>query len=731
MGFVATRVFKQKQGIRANILIREEEKSPLASMSSLGDIFGTKSNVDDEIFVISSHSLYCEIIKELGTNCEHYVRHGFLNNVLTYPDFPLDITCAPEVEDTLGVGLRFKINVDEEGLASVKVYGKYGTKIDDVKDVKLPYTFKLPYGDFTLSKTKYYPEGEAVNSKIWFYGIHHASELLAEKLVSDIPSKRTNIISLGINTTNAEMGLDIIKTLIEKYNERGIREDNVERMQTAKFLESRLKSLGQELGDAEREIQKFKEKHGLVDVAVEVEYQAQKKGKIEQELIAAQTELEVLRLTKDFINDPSNAYELIPTVIDNTSLNQFINAYNEKLVERNNMLNTVSPNNQAVVNLTAMIDATRQGIQTSVNQTYNNTLAVVKDLQAQVKSSNSNLVNIPEAERLYVDMDRERTLKSEIYLYLLGRQEENSMMIANASPKGIIVDAPYVQNDPHGPSPKLIYVIFLLLGLCLPPLYLYVVKLLRDKFDTREDVERRINAPILGEMCTDSSGRNLVVSPTDTSPATELFRLMRANLLFVLNGSTDKVVLLTSTTSGEGKSFISINLAASLALLGKKVLLVGMDIRAPKLSSYLGVSTQFGLTQYLASDLVSLDSIIAQQPLKEIPNLDIVLAGPIPPNPAELLASKRVDEMFEQLRAMYDYIIVDTAPVGMVSDTFTLDRVADATIYVTRTNYTQNSQLDFIEDIYQEGRLKKLSVVINGVKSKKTYGYRAKNGIDH
>ena len=233
---------------------------------------------------------------------------------------------------------------------------------------------------------------------------------------------------------------------------------------------------------------------------------------------------------------------------------------------------------------------------------------------------------------------------------------------------------------------------------------------------------------MLGEMCTDRSGRNLVVSPSDTSSATELFRLMRANLLFVLNDESDKVVLVTSSVSGEGKSFIASNLAATLSLLSKKVLLVGMDIRAPKLSSYLGVRPAPGLTQYLAGNDVSLSQIIQKSPVEGLTDLDIIVAGPIPPNPAELLASKRVDQAFAELRGMYDYIIVDSAPVGLVSDTFSLDRIADATVYVCRVNYTRNSDIRELNRLYEQGKLKKLSLVVNGTKSHKSYGYRAADG---
>ena len=229
-------------------------------------------------------------------------------------------------------------------------------------------------------------------------------------------------------------------------------------------------------------------------------------------------------------------------------------------------------------------------------------------------------------------------------------------------------------------------------------------------------------------MCIDNSGRSLVVTPTDTSSTTELFRLMRANLLFFLSDPKDKVILLTSTKSGEGKSFISINLAATLALLGKKVLLVGMDIRAPKLASYLGLRAPQGLTNYLSSPNISIDDIIVKRPFDEIPSIDVIVAGPVPPNPAELLTSEKVDTMFAELRDRYDYIVVDSAPVGLVSDTFTLDRIADATIYVTRVNYTTNGDVDSIGEIYANKRLKRLSIVVNGVKTRKSYGYRAEKG---
>lgn len=728
VGFVATRVFKQKYGVRANILIQQEDNSPLSAMGSLGDLIGSSGKVDDEIFVISSHSLYRQVVKDLGLNCKHYVRHGFLNSELSYPDYPIDVTPGAGIIDTLRVGLTFKIKVNDKGLASIKVKDSYKEGLGDVKDVKLPYTFKTKYGDFTVDRTQYYPVGEPITSTVAITGYHAAAEELAEDISSNIASKRSNVIELAMNTANAEMGEAILTDLIKRYNDRGIEEKNLQGVKTAEFIADRLEKLGATLSEDELRMQQYKENKGVINLEQEIKYQSTKQGQVETNLINAETQLEILRLLKDFIADENNKYELVPISTDNEALATAINLYNETLFKRNEMMRTVSPGNLALDKLTQNADAKRSAISRSIDQAFNNASVVVRDLKAQMASTKSRLSDVPDQERYFIDSNRDSYIKAQLYMFLLRRQEENAMMLANATPKGIVVDVAYTLAKPIGMSKKMIMLIFLLIGMCLPPVYLYILKLLRSRPESRQEIESRVNVPILGEMCIDNSGKSLVVTPTDTSSTTELFRLMRANLLFFLSDPKDKVVLLTSTKSGEGKSFISINLAATLALLGKKVLLIGMDIRAPKLASYLDIQARSGLTNYLSSSGMTVDDIIVRKPFDEIPSIDVIVAGPVPPNPAELLTTDKVDSLFTELRKHYDYIVVDSAPVGLVSDTFTLDRIADATIYVTRVNYTTNSDVDSIEEIYDSKRLKKLSIVVNGVKSRKTYGYRAQKG---
>lgn len=731
--YLYTRKFPQKMAVKANILIEKEEKSPLASMGggTMAALFESNGKVDDEIFVISSHSLYKNVIKELSLNKKHYVRDGFLKSHLAYPDFPIDVV-APGVADTLGKTLVFKISVNKEGLADVTVKADRET-IAKEKKLSLPAEIKTEWGNFALVTTPDYVKGKKLNTVIIFSGYDAAAELLSEEVSSDIASKKGNVISLGINNANAGYGVDVLNCIIAKYNERGVNEKNLQGEKTAAFLEDRIRLLAGDLTQAESEMQNYKENNGIVDVWAEAKYQTEKKGELETALLEVEQQVALLKLTQDFLADTTNYNDLLPSTIVTSSssknpvskdaaLQEGISAYNELVLKRLELSQNAKANNYALTQLDKQMKMLRQNIMKSSKQALGNANLALRELRAEVGTADSKLGKIPRQEREYINMQRQQTIKQSIYVFLLEKQEENAMLLANSIPKGQIVDEAFTLTEPLGMSRKLILLIAALLGLVIPPVLLYILKLIRSKFETRDEVESRVSAPILGEMCIDKSGRSMVVSATDTTSATELFRLMRTNLLFMINGKDDKVVLLTSTRSGEGKSFIAINLAASLSLLeGKRVLLVGMDIRKPQLENYLGIAPRQGLTNYLSSSDVSIDSIIT--PLPGIKNLDVIVAGPIPPNPSELLASQKVDVLFSELRKMYDFIIVDSAPVGMVSDTFSLDRVADATIYVTRVNYSTMGDLRFIEDVYTSNRLKKLSVVVNGTAAKTGYGY--------
>lgn len=724
-GLLAVLFLKMRQptyGVRANVLIQVDDTNPLTGMGAIGDLIGSKGIVDDEVFVISSHSLLRDVVRDLGINQTDYVKRGFFKRVNAYPENPLKVVTPPGLVDTLSVGITFKVRVNEQGKVSVKAKAKKKT-IAEITNQQFPVKLSTIYGDFTIQKTDHFVEGEELNDNIEFSGYHAAAEDLALEVSASIASKKSNAIELAIDTHNPVLGQDILNEIIELYNNRGVHEKRLQGEQTSRFIKDRLVLLRNDLDDAELAIERYKRENNMTNLTLDMTYNAEKKGELEKELLAAETNAEMIRITRQFLDNPDNAYSLVPATIE--SLAAPIEAYNTLVLKYMEVSTSARPNNAMLRQITDQIDAMRKNIVTSVDRAQANADLAVREIRNSMKGADTRLGDIPTQEREYYLLLREKTVRERLYTFLLQRGEETSMLLANALPKGSIVDEAYTLNKPLGLSGMMILAIAVLLGLCIPPAYLFVRRLLRSKFESREDVERTVEAPILGEMCQISSADingALCVGNGINSSASELFRLIRTNLMFMLNGSNDKVVLMTSARSGEGKSFISINLAASLALLqGKKVLLIGMDIRKPQLANYLGIAPTPGLTEYLATSGVSLESIIRHDPVMK--NMDVIVAGPVPPNPAELLASEHVDELFARLRTMYDYIIIDSAPVGMVSDSFSLNRLADVSVFVTRVNHSLLSDLDYINKIYDEKRLKKLSVVVNGTKSKQGYGY--------
>lgn len=710
--------------VKANILISQEDQGPFSSASGggLSGLFGSNAYVEDEIFVISSHSLFRDVAKDLNLNKTHYVKANFLKSYLAYPDFPVDVTAPAGVADTITVGLSFKVDVDKEGMADITVTGPKKAKYAKVKDVRLPYTVKTPYGEFDVVATPHFPKGKKVSTVIGFTGYESAAEGLTDNVIADIASRKSNVITLEYDTPNPAYGSAILNRILARYNERGISEKNLQGEKTAAFIEDRLGLIGTQLSDVELKIQNYKTSHNITDIGVEAGYQQAKRGELDKALLEQEANVEMLRITRNFFADSLHSNELVPVIVENKGLQDAIATYNELIMQRIELAKDARPGNIALANLNERIALMRQNLYKSADKTLHQGMAAVADLRQELGLTREYLGNVPVQEREFVDLRRQQGMMARLYNFLLEKQEENSMLLANSVSKGKVIDEAYTLSEPLGASPKIILLMAFVIGLVIPPAGLFLYKLLRNKFESRAEVERHVSAPILGEMVTDNSGRKLVVTEKDTSPSTELFRLLRSNLQFMLGGSADRVVLVTSTVSGEGKSFISANMAASLSLLeNKRVLLMGMDIRNPQLENYLDIHPAKGLTNYLSSDNVSVDEITVHMPGYK--SLDVMVAGPIPPNPSELLASSKVGSLFEMLRSKYDYIVVDSAPVGMVSDTFTLNRFADATIYVTRVNYSSMHDLRFIEEIYQNKRLKNLSVVVNGTVRKKGYGY--------
>lgn len=729
LAFLYSRMHPRQYMVKANIVITQDEAT--SSMGSLSSLFGSNALVDDEVYAVSSHTVLRSVVKELKLNQMQTVKKGFLKKVISYPEDPVTLRCLESIPDTLTAGLSFKYSISKEGLADVSVKVRRD-KVADIEGAKLPVTINTPYGVFVLEPTKFFPKGEKIKGNIAFMGYDDAAEALAHDISMEIANRKSNVIEMEMKSSNTTYAKAVLDGIIEQYNLRGLALKNETNLKTLEFINSRLELLGKDLLSSESTIEEYKKGRGIIDVYTEASYQMSKRGRLETQIITLETQQQLIGMIRDFIEDPANRYELIPVTLIGaegaSAASNGLEAYNELLLKRITLLQEAHGSNAALRTINGQIDSLRKSILEIIEQSQRSIAAQLAQMRSQKGSAENRLGEIPTQEREFRDIQRQQAIKEQLYLVLLKQREETSILLANAKKKGEVIDQAYAINDPLGLGTMGMMAVGCFAGLILGFVFLKVKQLLKNKFETREELERLTDVPMLGEMCNDHSGNALVVGPGKNSSAVELFGLLRTNLQFILNGKDDRVVLVTSTISGEGKSFISTNLAASLALLHKKVVLLGLDIRNPKLCEYLGLPENHrGVTEFLANDNVTLDEIIRRNPLGN--GLDIITSGPIPPNPAELLAGPRLDELFRQLRERYEFIVVDSAPVGMVTDTFILSRVADATVYVTRLNYSTTREVNFFNEVYDNKRLPKMSLVANGSHATKGYGYGY--GRDH
>ncbi len=708
----------------ANMMITSDKASG-GMMEGLSSLFGSGANVDDELFAVSSHSVLRDVVKKLNLNKHHITKTGFLKSRFDYKGFPIDVLYHPALTDTLRTTLVFTVKVNDEGKVNVKMDAR-GETVVKIKDAKFPVAVKSPFGEFTIVSTPELPTDEATKETIILYGYDKAAEILADDLSIYIPSRRADVIAMNLVSENTSYATDVLNSLIELYNLRSIRMDNNKNQKTLDFLNERLALLTDDLSEVEGNIENLKSKQGIVDLEAEVQYQFVKKGQLESELVAEETKHEILKLIRDFLTDPDNALSLVPAGLVSQSQGdgggQAINSYNELLLQRMRIASTAQPGNAALKTIDGQLAAMRTNLVTTLSKSLETSQLALNELRGKFGSTNASLGHVPNQERVMRDILRQREIKEQIYIFLLKEREQIAMLLANGNEKGKVIDEAYALTESVGMSKKMIIAIAGFLGVLLALLIIYMQNVLRTKFATKDELSSLTSAPVLGEISLSRSGEVLVVKPKTTSSTAELFRLVRSNLLFILGDPSNKVVLMTSTKSGEGKSFISINIAASLAMLGKKVLLVGLDIRKPRLAEYLNMPPTPGFTTYIAGgSQQGLDKIVHKDAL--LPGMDIIFAGPVPPNPSELLVSDKVDEFFKTMREHYDYIIIDSAPVGMVSDSLALARVADATVYVCRANYTTKSDIRLFTDLYDNKRLPKVGLVLNGTTAKQGYGY--------
>lgn len=713
--------------IHAKVLVAYDDGagsmgSSMLQSLSLGGVGGR--NVEDEVIVMNSHSIKSQAIKELKLNRSYSSPYGLLRKKYYYNNSPIEVMAPDELFDTLAVGLKFNIKANED-LSKIEVKVKKGRfkTIADVVGDKLPMVVTTPYGIYSIDTTSHYVPGEEVEVNANFIGNSAYAEAIASNLTVGKTDKKANGISLYYEDINIQRGKDFLNKIIELYNRRGQKEKDEMAVNTGRFIDERLDTLYMSLADAEQKIQGYKQSKNIVDVSSEARYLMQRKGSIESALLTAETQYEVLKMADDFFSNPQNNYSMMPFAPELSGVEDAITAYNEMIAKRMEIEANAKGDNPALKAINDQIDAMRENVKKSINRAVSSASIRLKELKTESSESESKLSNIPAQEREFVELQRDQAIKSELYSFLLQKREENHLVLAATTPKGKIIDNAFAYNEPIAPKKMMIIVVALFFGLLIPAMWLYVKSLLNNKFDSIEALAKLTSLPIIGEICHSRRAKDdpIVVSETSTRPIAELFRLLRSNLQFMFplkSLENGQVAMVTSSCSGEGKTFVSMNVAESLALLDKKVVLVGMDIRLPMLAQNLGLPSSPGVTNYLSGAVNDVNALI-----KHHGNCDVIVAGPVPPNPSELLLNNRIDQLIAELKQRYDFVIIDSAPIGLVSDSFSLGRFSDVTLYVSRANYTKKSFIKYLNSVVERGQLKNVAVVVNDTNPKLSHGY--------
>ena len=732
IAFIYVKVTPNTYQLLANILIKTDEKkgsSGLASkMGALSGALGGMSglsmtdNIEDEVRFMTSHTFTKNMIMSLGLHTD-YKLEGFFTDDDLYNNSPVIAEVDKGILDTLTANLSFKVIVKKDRITIKTRINK--DELEPVHVKSFPYTLHTDYGDVLFKCSEHPTKKLPYTLLISISGADFAAESFQKSIGIGAASKKSNIIGLSIQDKIIPRGKQILNTLIEMYNEDALDDKNKSALKTKDFIGERLALLVDDLNLIEKSVENYKSDNQLVDVKAEAELYLKKMTEMKQHSLWLDVQLQLIKMVEEQVKNPANQYQMLPGGLGvPKEMADNIQSYNALVLQRINYLRDMSPTNPAILSLNEQLNLMQQNIVSSIENVKQDYLKNKESWSKEGREVQSRIQRMPRQEREFIDIQRQQKVKTELYLFLLERDEENELTLASTTPKAKIIDEAFSVWKPVWPRRLTLLAASILIGLFLPIVFFILKGFLTFKIEDKNQLEKLTSVPVLGEVCKAKDKGPVVVKDGVTSSIAELFRLIRTNIRFILTKPEEKVITVTSSISGEGKTFFVINFSMSLSLMkDKKIVMVGLDIRSPRLAEYLSIppSASKGITTFMSSETLKPDEVIVPSGLH--PNLFLIPAGPIPPNPSELLLSNRLDEMFAYLRDNFDYIVVDSAPAGMVSDTFTLDRVSDATIYLCRAYYTQKSHLKFVENVVANERLKKLSLVINGTTSKTGYGY--------
>ena len=738
---LAPKVFQSS----TKILIKDDESkksggaagAAAAAMSNLSLGFMSSSNgIDNESEILNSRYLVQQTIKNLKLYAEY--RHGgMLVDTLIYSKQEVNVDMDTTSLKQLNAPMKLTIT-RKGGIYHVK--GKYFKPIDAETFEKAPYEInktlaKLPAqirtkaGTLTLTQNLGYELKEGTELKVEMISPFKASKEYFKRLTMNQTKKTANTIELTFNDESRERGVDFLNGLIDAYNYQANIDKNEIQKRTEDFINSRLAKISTELTGNDTNLEKYKQKNRMVDIGLNAKQAVLSSDQFDQELNKANMQVELLNEIGKYMDQPANKYQPIPTNVglEDESATALIGQYNSLALTRKQLLHSASEDSPVVTPITAQLEDLMTAIKRAMFQARIN-MKIQRNSIADMASKYEKTIGVtPEQEKALTQIGRQQSVTSGLYLMLLQKREETSMSLASTADKAKIIE-PAAFVDKVSPKGIIALLIAFILGAAIPAGIIYLRELLRSKILGHDDVEKLTQLPIVGDIPTASangSKGSIVIQENKSNLMSEIFRGLRTNLQLA-GDDKEKVFIVTSTTTGEGKTFIASNLAMSLALLEKKTIMVGLDIRKPRMAELFGISDrQHGITNILTNEECNWEEVKAQIVASGVNhNFDLLMAGPTPANPGELMVRKSLKQTIALLKEHYDYVIIDTAPVGLVADSLQLSKLADRTLFVCRADFSTKSSFTYINKLDEQKKLPNISIVINDIDlSKKKFAY--------
>lgn len=695
-------------------------------------LLNMKNFIDEtELEILKSRNNVIQIVDSLGMSYSYW-RVGGLRDIPLYND------CAIKASmDSLALyGLKDPItitvsNASDEGKYDIEaktIFNEIDEEVE-VEDVELPYTIDLTCGSVVISRVEQIAELEGTQ-KVVINSPRSIAKSLSNALNIEFAEKAPTIVRISYDTPIPRQGVDVVNTLVDFYNRQIIADKNQSAMQTEAFILDRLVMINDELRDVEQRLQEYRQAHNISDLHQQVSSNLATTKTTQSQLAEIEAEETIINDIESTIRKANN-YDPLPAVTTNQTLNQVIVKYNQKVSRLTRMLETSTPDNPLVRTLQEELTRDKADILQSLASVKKGIQARRSNVAAIETQSQSQLSSLPPVDKGLQEIFREQQVKVNIYTFLLQKREEIALQKTMATPTARLIDDPSSEY-PISPRRMVIYFLAFVLALAIPAGIIFLKRFFFPIYKDQEELQRLTNVPIIGEISTYNAkdDSKFVVGRNVATHIAELFRLLRNNIGFTKNGASKKVIMLTSSISGEGKTFVATNLALTYALTGKKVVVVGMDIRRPVLAHRFGLNNQQGVTTYLTGQTTDINSLINQSTENE--NLYILPAGPIPPNPNELLLSENMKRLIATLRENFDYVIIDTAPIGLVSDSFLIIPYSDIQLYVTRASYSTKNCLKVMHQAIRDNRLSDPYIVLNGVDiTSSSYSYRKYGYYSH